>query len=121
MNDLNTFEIQPEKFYKERAIWVGAFLGGPLAAGYLISKNYEALHEPENAKKTWIFSIITTIVVIVIAILIPEDTKMPTNVIPLIYTALAYYLAQYFQGAKVKSQIENGGEYYGGGELSVSH
>ncbi len=32
-----------EKIYKDKAIWVGTFLGGPLVAGYFFSKNYKTL------------------------------------------------------------------------------
>jgi len=31
-----------EKIYKDRAIGVGTFLGGPLAAGYLIAENLKS-------------------------------------------------------------------------------
>ncbi|HEY9833594.1 MAG TPA: hypothetical protein V6D26_23785, partial [Stenomitos sp.] len=80
--------------YKDRAIWVGAFLGGPLAAGYLIAENFKAFNEFDKAKKTWNYAIIATIVVFGGVFLIPDNVEMPNQVIPLIYTAIAYYLVQ---------------------------
>lgn len=105
-------EIPTYKIYKERAIWVGTFLGGPLVAGYLIAENFKAFNEIEKAKKTWLFAIISTILIFGGIFLIPETIKIPNQIIPIIYTAIAYYLAKHFQEKKMIEHIENGGEYY---------
>lgn len=94
-----TIDIQTPtgKIYKDRAIWVGTFLGGPLAAGYLIAENFKAFNEFDKAKKTWIYAIIATVAVFGGVFLIPDNVKVPNQIIPLIYTAIAYYLVQHFQ------------------------
>lgn len=109
-----TIDIQTptEKIYKDRAIWVGTFLGGPLVAGYLISENFKAFNEFDKAKKTWIYAIIATIVVFGGIFLIPDNVKIPNQVIPLIYTAIAYYLVQHFQGQNITSHINSGGQLH---------
>lgn len=58
-----TLEIQngSKKIYKDKAIWVGTFLGGPLVAGYFIAENFKVFGEYGKAKKTWIYAILTTI------------------------------------------------------------
>lgn len=37
------------KIYKDRAIWAGTFLGGPLVAGYLIAENFKVFNEKKRA------------------------------------------------------------------------
>lgn len=105
-------EIPTHKIYKERAIWVGAFLGGPLVAGYLIAENFKVFNEPEKAKKTWFFTIISTILIFGGIFLLPETIKIPNQIIPITYTVIAYYLAKHFQEKKMMEHIKNGGEYY---------
>ena len=58
------FEKPKQKIYKERAIWVGSFIGGPLTAGYLIAENFKAFNKLEKARKTWIFTWIATALII---------------------------------------------------------
>jgi hypothetical protein len=105
-------EIPTQKIYKQRAISAGAFLGGPLVAGYFIAENFKAFDENEKAKKTWIIAIIVTVFVFGTAFLIPDDVNVPNQIIPIAYTIIASYLAQHFQGTKIKEHIENGGVYF---------
>lgn len=109
-----TLDIQTptEKIYKDIAIWVGTFLGGPLAAGYLIAENFKAFNDTDKAKKTWIYAIIATIVVFGGVFLIPDNVKIPNQIIPLIYTAIAYYLVQHFQGQNISTHINSGGQLH---------
>jgi hypothetical protein len=104
----------PSKIYKDRAIWGGTFLGGPLVAGYLIAENFKAFGEPEKAKKTWIYTVIATVIIFGGAFLMPDIEMMPRQIIPIVYTAIAYYLIQYYQGAQINSHIAAGGQVYSG-------
>tara|TARA_R110002072_G_scaffold302775_1_gene488618 strand:- start:3320 stop:4084 length:765 start_codon:yes stop_codon:yes gene_type:complete len=106
-------ERPTRKIYKDRAIWVGTFLGGPLAAGYLIAENFKAFNDTDKAKKTWIYAIIATVVVFGGVFLIPENVKIPNQIIPLIYTAIAYYLVQHFQGQNISAHLNSGGQLFG--------
>src|SRR6266487_6381979 len=90
-------QILRGKIYKDRAIYVGTFLGGPLVAGYLIAENFKIFSEPDRAKKTWIYAIIATVVIFGGIFLIPDTVKIPNQIIPLIYTGITYYLVQHFQ------------------------
>jgi hypothetical protein len=101
-----------EKIFKEKAIWVGSFLGGPLTAGYLIAENFKAFNETNKAKKTWIYAIITTIVVFGGAFLIPDNVKFPNQIIPLTYTAVAYFLVKHFQEKNISTHIDAGGKLH---------
>jgi hypothetical protein len=91
---------------------VGTFLGGPLVAGYLIAENFKSFSDPDQAKKTWIYAIIATIVIFGGIFLIPDTVKIPNQIIPLIYTGIAYYLVQHFQGQKITAYINAGGQIY---------
>jgi hypothetical protein len=100
------------KLYKDRAIYIATFIGGPLVAGYLIAMNFELLSEPGKAKKAWIVSICSTLVILAVLFLVPNIDKVPNYLIPVIYTGIARYLVLRFQGAMIKTHEENGGQFY---------
>lgn len=101
------------KIYKDRAVWLGAFIGGPLAAGFIIAENFKAFNQPDKAKKTWVYTIIATIIIFGGIFSIPDNVKIPNQIIPLIYTGIAYYLVQHFQGANITAHINAGGQLHG--------
>jgi hypothetical protein len=112
MEQTENIQTPTRKIYKDRAIWAGTFLGGPLVAGYLIAVNFNVFNDPAKAKKTWIYSIIATCVIFGGLYLIPNPEKIPKQIIPLIYTAIAYYIVQHYQGTKINSHINSGGQTY---------
>ncbi|MCC6289465.1 MAG: hypothetical protein IT249_16420 [Chitinophagaceae bacterium] len=105
--------VQPAfKLYKDRAIYVGTFLGGPLVAGYLAAENFRNLGQQDKIKKAWTIAIIATVVILGSILLVPGIEKVPNFIIPLIYTLIAQFLVQKYQGAAIKAHIENGGQTY---------
>jgi cyclophilin family peptidyl-prolyl cis-trans isomerase len=104
-----------QKIYKDKAIRVATFIGGPLVAGYLIAENFKVFNEPEKAKKAWIYTIIATVVIFGSIFLIPNSNKSSTPIIPLIYTWIAYYLVIHYQGESIKVHINGGGQTYNWG------
>ena len=100
------------KLYKDSAIYIGTFLGGPLVAGYLAAENFKQLGQKEKVTKTWLIAIVVTIVIFGGVFLIPGIEKIPNYIIPLAYTLVAQLLIQRFQGAAVKAQIAAGGQTY---------
>jgi len=109
MDHFQDNETTTQKIYKEKAIWVGTFLGGPLVAGYLISENFKVFDQHEKARKAWIYSIIVTAIVFGGVFLIPDNVKVPNQIIPLIYTFIAYQFVQIYQKAKITTHINAGG------------
>jgi len=107
---------ESKKFYSQRAITIATYFGGPLAAGYLVKKNYETLEQPENAKKSFLIGIISTILIFVGIFSIPEEIidKIPNALIPLIYTGIIYLIVEKIQGESLKIHKESGGEFYSG-------
>lgn len=108
----NFVEIPTKKIYRDRAIWVGSFLGGPVVAGYFIAENFKVFKDYKKAKTTWIITIISTIIIFGGIFLIPENIKIPNQIIPIIYTSIAYYLAKHYQEQNIREHIKNGGEFF---------
>jgi hypothetical protein len=108
-----SLEPSPQKIFKTNAITAGVFLGGPLAAGYFIAHNFKAFNEFEKASKTWIITIFATILIFGVAMLIPYEAKFPDQLIPLVYTAIAYFIIQKFQGSQIEAHMQNGGSFFG--------
>jgi len=102
------YPISNQKIYTTKEIRVGTFLGGPLVAGYLLAENFKAFNEPGKAKNAWIFSILFTVILFSSIFLIPASNKFPEIVLPLIYSWIAYGLAQHYQGASISSYINSG-------------
>ncbi|HTE34636.1 MAG TPA: hypothetical protein VK666_29860 [Chryseolinea sp.] len=100
------------KLYSNRSIYIGTFLGGPLAAGYLIAENFKALGQPDKIRNTWIIAILATIAIFVAAFLIPGLEKIPPYIVPLIYTTIAQFILQRLQGPSIKLHDEKGGFFF---------
>jgi hypothetical protein len=106
-------QFPTDSVYTDRSVWVGSYLGGPLVAGYIIAHNFKAFNEPSNAKKTWIITIIITLLIFGGLFLTPQAEKIPGVIIPLTYTVIAYFLIRYYQGKKIEDHINAGGPTYG--------
>ncbi len=112
-DDQPIYEAQAvPKIYKSNAIRVGTFLGGPLVAGYLIAENYRTFNEDDKAKRTWLITAIATVLILGAVFLIPDSVKIPNVVFPLIYSWIASYLVQHYQGGQIDGYITSGGETY---------
>lgn len=110
MEPQTTNQTPQEKIFKDKAFWVGTFIGGPLVAGYFLAENFKVFKEFDKVKKSWVYAILTTIIVFIISFSIPENVKVPNQLIPLIYTGLAYFLVIHFQGDKIKEHLDSGGK-----------
>ena len=102
--------INTNKVYKEAAIQIGTFLGGPLVAGYLIATNFKQLGEDEKVKKTWLWACIGFVAYMVMATIIPET--VPAIVFNIIAVAITQVIILNFQSAQIKAHIEAGGPLY---------
>lgn len=107
---------ETKKFYSQKAIAIATFFGGPLAAGYLIKKNYQTLKEESNAKKAMLIGIAATLVLFGIVFSVPEAIidKIPNMILPAIYTGVIYLIVEKTQGESLKLHEEEGGEFHSG-------
>jgi hypothetical protein len=80
-----------EQLYSPNQIAIGAFLGTPLAAGWLAAHNYRAMRQPREAGRVLGLGIIATIVVMAIAYYLPDS--VPSVVFPIAYCVAIYQAA----------------------------
>ena len=109
-------EINTENctFYTKRAIGLATFIGGPIAAGYLVSENYKQLQETQKGNNILIISIVVTIALFVLIFSIPENiiAKVPNVILPAIYTGIIVVWAEQAFGAIFKQHEENNYPFY---------
>ena len=96
--------------YTPTNVLLGSFLGGPLVAGYFISRNFSAFGESEKAWLTWIITIIAAAVIFCIAFSLSETNS---RAIPAAYTVMAYTLARHYQGDSIDAHVNAGGAKHG--------
>lgn len=113
LQENNTKDI---KLYSSRAIGGATFLGGPLAAGYMIGENFKALDKPNESRNSLIIGIISTIILFVGIFMVPENIidKIPRQIIPLIYTGIIFGIVEWKLGGTLKSHKENGNQFFSG-------
>lgn len=100
-----------QKLYNERAILIGTFVGGPLAGGYLLARNFAVLNEPAKAGKTWIATVGVLLLLIASSFFSLTD-KIPPVVYGLALGWTAHFVAVKYQGSKISQHRENGGKFY---------
>jgi hypothetical protein len=105
-------ENNSRKIFTNKAISVATFFGGPLAAGFLISKNYQVFGNDNAARNSIFIGIISTILMFAGIFMIPENIidKIPQPLIPAIYTAIIAGLVEKLQGQKIKDFLANNGQ-----------
>lgn len=105
-------EIPTEKIYSKTAISAATFFGGPLVAGYCIAENFKAFNDFEKARNTYIITAISTVLIIIMAFLIPEN--VPSVIFPVIYAFIVSFLIQTYQEKNIEKHTNNGGEFFSG-------
>lgn len=101
-------------FYSQKAIGIATFLGGPLAAGYLIRENYLSLNKPDEAKNSLLIGIISTVLLFTGVFMVPDSImdKVPNQIIPAIYTGIILFIVAKTQGNILFEHKENGNGFY---------
>lgn len=112
----NTKDIE---LYSSKAISGATFLGGPLAAGYLIGENFKALDQPTEGSYSLIIGIVSTIILFGGIFMLPESIMViiPQQIIPLIYTGLIWGIVEWKQGDVLKAHKENNNSFFLDGVL----
>ena len=82
----------PVRLYKTTGIGVATLFGSTIAGGYLISQNLKALGRPEEAKKYLLLSIAVTFGCFALAMLIPDNWKIPNSAftVPQIFVVIQW-------------------------------
>ena len=111
-----TLNSNPKELYlySERSISLATYLGGPLAAGILLRRNFLNLGNEKNALWALLLGIISTAALFIAIFSIPETIieKVPNALLPLIYTGVIYFFVHRLQGTQLKQHKDNGGVFY---------
>lgn len=97
--------------YSVANIALASFLGGPLAAGWLVSINYRRMNEPRAARHALVQGGVATVALVGLMIGLPAAwiEQVPGVTIPLIYTGLIWVLAERLQGRALAAHFARGG------------
>lgn len=102
--------------------WIGfaTYVGGPLAATYLISKNFDYLGKKEYARTSLIIGLIFTLLLFGALPFIPENVmdRVPNYLIPIAYTAIAYYLVGKYQEKEIQDHLKGNGARQSGWKVT---
>jgi len=113
MEDQNILdEVKPiGKIYNEKSISLGAFFGGPIAAGYLLIENYKSLGKDGVINKAWIITIISSIAFLGLAMIVP-DIKGINAIFAIVCVTATRPIFKQYQEPDVNQYIEEGGELH---------
>lgn len=97
------------KLHSQRAIALATFLGGPMAAGFLIKENFKTLGKNQLGNNAFFIGIIATVLILVGILSLPEQVsdKIPNFIIPAAYTAIILMLVEKYLGKTFKEHEEN--------------
>ena len=101
-------QSRTEKVYKDQEIWVGTLLGGTLAAGYMVAKNYRAFGETDKIWKTWLATVAATAFVLLISFA-PYIDRLPNHLFSLVCAGIIVVMVQMYQGEKIRTHVRAGG------------
>jgi len=97
------------KVYNEKGIAWGAFLGGPIAAGYFLIENYKSLGNRAIVNKAWKITLISTVIYFILAYFLQE--MMGISIVPILISCMimARQVFREKQAVEVEAHIKKGG------------
>jgi hypothetical protein len=107
---------EQKQLYSQGAIGIATFVGGPLAAGVLVRRNYINLGNDQYGKHALSIGIISTLLIFGLLFSVPEHIvdKIPNFVIPAVYTAIISFVVEKLQGEDLKKHKDSNGVFYSG-------
>ena len=94
--------MEIKEFFSPKQIYVGTFVGGPLAAAYFLGRNFKIMDKDRLNKLCKIFGVVLTVVLFGITFELPEN--FPSTLVPIAYSAVAAGMA--WQWQVTKEEIE---------------
>ncbi len=95
------------RLHTPKNIVAATFLGGPLAGGYLISRNFRILGNKDAGEHSLLIAIITAVWISGnLFVLLPE--KFPLIAIPIVSAAIVFYIVRSYQGQQIKEHLKKG-------------
>src|SRR4051812_8810732 len=102
-------ETLGRKLYSTKGVMVGTLLGGPLAGAFLLARNFKALNQPEKVGRTWLFSILIFIFIIILGVVAEQ---IPQVLFIVLYAWMGQFAAQKLQGSLLDKHAAEGGSFY---------
>jgi hypothetical protein len=65
-------ETLGRKLYSKRGVMIGTLLGGPLAGGYLLAKNFKTIEKSEKSAQAWTIAVIAFLGLILLVFIVPQ-------------------------------------------------
>jgi hypothetical protein len=96
------------RLYSPHQIGAAAFIGSPLAACWMLARNYTEFGERALARRALLLGLLGTAGLFAIAFALPENS--PRRILPLAYSFGIWELAKVLQGTKVKAHLAAGGQ-----------
>lgn len=100
--------------YSQKSIGIATFIGGPMAAGYLIRENYRSLDEPDKGRSALILGFVATAVIFFVIFSLPESIidKVPNQILPAVYTLIIYLIVEKIHGDILNRHKEFKNKFY---------
>jgi 4-amino-4-deoxy-L-arabinose transferase-like glycosyltransferase len=105
------------RIYSPNQVAVFAFFGGPLAAIYVLWRNFRARGNDDGAAQIILYGSIFIVALMVVLPILPDH--FPNYVIPFAYTAAAHALARQYQltkqaiGESAQYEFQSGWNVFG--------
>jgi len=93
--------------YSPGQTFFAAFLGGPLAAAWVMHRNFQVLDLPERAKQTLWLGVLVTVLVLMVAFMMPP--QVPNAIWPILYSLAIYSYATWHFGEITRQHYAAGG------------
>ncbi|HZX75546.1 hypothetical protein [Lysobacter sp.] len=97
------------RLYRVSGIVLGTFMGTPLAAGWLMSRNYRALGDHARARQAVASGALATVLVFALVFTLPESVPAIAFTLPQLFAAS--YLAKHLQGERIDEYCASGRTY----------
>jgi hypothetical protein len=103
-----------KKIYSHKQIVIATFLGGPVATGHMLWRNFKIMGEPKRGAFWFFMSIAFTVLVLGLFYIIPDvEKKVPKHFVPIAYTIIAHFIILKVQSKKIDEYLHNRGELFG--------
>ncbi len=91
-----------KEFFSPKQIYIGTFIGGPLAAAYYLSENFKLMEKVSLSTSCKILGTIFTMLIFGISFQLPDN--FPNIIIPAAYSAISAGIAWHWQVTKEEAQ-----------------
>jgi hypothetical protein len=90
--------VSIKEFYSPKQIYIGTFVGGPLAGAYYLGENFKRYDKASLNTLCKILGVVFTVLVFMVSYQLPEN--FPNTIIPIFYSAVAGGIAWQWQASK---------------------